>query len=67
MIRPEAENIVRTELVYRSGPLEEILLPYYLFYVRIPNVNEMSQALGLQEFGVYYVPAIEGKYIKYGD
>lgn len=35
-------------------------MPYYCFYVEIPNMEDDS---GLKTYGLYYVPAVEDKYI----
>ncbi|MGN1307933.1 MAG: hypothetical protein ACI4V3_09720 [Faecousia sp.] len=58
------EDIGKVELVYRTGRLEEVLLPYYRFYVLLPDtMNSSAAAQGLQTYGVYYVPAIAEEYI----
>jgi len=58
------EHIGKVELVYRAGRLEEALLPYYRFYVRLPDtLDSHDTANGLQEYGAYYVPAIKDEYI----
>lgn len=38
----------------------ELLIPYYRFYVLLPD---MKQDNGLQTYGAYYVPAITDEYI----
>ncbi len=62
---PVAERIARAELVYRSGPREETLLPYYRFYVELREVDgvQMTRENGLKTYGAYYVPAIQEEYI----
>ncbi len=50
--------IGKVELVYRSGPFEEMLLPYYRFYVQIPQDSDKAAKLGLKCYGAYYVSAI---------
>ena len=62
---PGEEYIARVELMYRSGPLEEILLPYYRFYVLLPDTDGwiMERENGLKTYGAYYVPAIADEYI----
>jgi len=58
------EQIGKIELVYRTGRLEEALLPYYRFYVRLPDTMGAPGAEnGMQLYGAYYVPAIEDNYI----
>lgn len=56
-----AEDIVKTELVYRSGNLSEVYQPYYCFYVRL--VGSHLKADGLQSVGYFYVPAVEAQYL----
>lgn len=62
---PGEEYIAKVELVYRSGPLEETLLPYYRFYVELQDADgwQMMQSNGLKTYGAYYVPAIQDDYI----
>lgn len=57
---PGKECIVKTELIYRTSPHDAIYLPYYRFYVEIPE----AERNGLKTYGAYYVPAVEGKYIE---
>ena len=59
---PGSEYIAKAELVYRSGPLEEMLIPYYRFYVLL--LEEELSGEGLKSYGAYYVPAIEDEYIE---
>ena len=62
---PGEEYITRVELMYRSGPLEELLIPYYRFFVLLPDADGwvMQKENGLQTYGAYYVPAITDEYI----
>ena len=60
---PGADSIVKTDLVYREGPLEEYLLPYYRFYVKLPVQDGWDFAEGLNMAGIYYVPAIQEQYL----
>ena len=57
---PGKKYIAKLELIYRSGISENIWMPYYRFLVELP---EMAQENGLKNFGAYYVPAVEAKYI----
>lgn len=58
------EYIGKIELVYRTGRLEEVLLPYYRFYVLLTDTMNMTATdNGLKTYGAYYVPAIADKYI----
>ena len=38
-------------------------MPYYKFYVELPE-DENRLGHGLKNYGIYYVPAVEGKYIE---
>lgn len=60
---PEDADIAGVELVYRTGSHEQLLLPYYRFYVRLPD-TDMEYADGLQLYGAYYVPAIADAYLE---
>lgn len=59
---PGVAQIVMVELIYRTGSLEEVLLPYYRFYVQLPDEVSGSEN-GLKTYGAYYVPAIAADYI----
>lgn len=60
---PTAETVEHVELIYRRGAMEEVLLPYYRFDVRLPDNPNCGAELGLKSYGVYYVPAIAAEYI----
>ncbi|MCR5754314.1 MAG: hypothetical protein K6G30_05845 [Acetatifactor sp.] len=60
---PGKDYIAKEELVYRMGPSEETMLPYYRFYVELPDTDEYQMENGLKIYGVYYVPAIRDEYI----
>lgn len=55
------EYVRKVELIYRTGTMEKLFMPYYRFYVELPN---MKRENGLNSYGAYYVPAVEGQYIK---
>lgn len=57
---PGREYIAKTELVYRTQIFEKYFMPYYRFYVELPE-DEMED--GMKTYGVYYVPAVRGEYI----
>ena len=57
------EYIKKTELIYRISYREKTYIPYYRFYVELPE-NEFATPQGLKHYGFYYVPAVEGKYIE---
>ncbi|MCD2491092.1 hypothetical protein LQE92_00445 [Lacrimispora sp. NSJ-141] len=50
----------KVELVYRRGTREQYYMPYYCFYVEIPELEEKN---GLKTYGAYYVPAVRSEYI----
>lgn len=55
------EYIMKRELVYRTDIMQSIYVPYYLFYVELPDEYDKN---GLNNYGLYYVPAVESKYIE---
>lgn len=55
-----AEFIKKVELIYRTGEHEQYYMPYYRFYVELPE-EELEN--GLKSYGAYYVPAVESSYI----
>ena len=57
---PGSEYVKNVELIYRTGELEKYYMPYYRFYVELP---EEEQENGLKTYGAYYVPAVESTYI----
>lgn len=57
---PGGEYIRRVDLVYRNGDYEEYYMPYYRFYIELPGEKREH---GLKSYGVYYVPAVEGRYL----
>lgn len=57
---PGMDYVRKVELVYRTGSLEEYFIPYYRFYVEVP---ELQAGKGLNTYGAYYVPAVAGEYI----
>lgn len=50
----------QAELVYRNSRTEMTFMPYYRFYVELP---EMERDDGLTDYGAYYVPAVQAEYI----
>lgn len=60
--------VVMTQLVYRDSRMEENYLPYYRFYVELPEDIFESEALanGLKQYGAYYVPAVSEDYLSKG-
>lgn len=57
---PGEEFIGKVELVYRAGEREKYYMPYYRFYVELP---EAAMDDGLKAYGAYYVPAVESAYL----
>ena len=56
---PGTEYVGRVELIYRVTDLEEYYIPYYRFYVEIPEGAKDGKKL----YGAYYVPAVRQEYI----
>lgn len=61
---PGRDCVKKVELVYRNTNRDNIFMPYYKFYVQVDITNASSSELGLVDFGIYYVPAVEGRYIE---
>lgn len=57
---PGEQYVRKCELIYRADSLDNILIPYYRFYVEDPS---WKTANGMNVYGAYYVPAVEQKYI----
>ena len=53
------EFVAKAELIYRTGNLEAYFMPYYRFYVEIPELEDD----GMKTYGAYYVPAVKEAYI----
>lgn len=56
---PGLEYAEKVELIYKNLSVEEYLMPYYRFYIELP---EEERENGMKCFGIYDVPAIENKY-----
>lgn len=56
---PGKSYIQKTELVYRAGEFAEYCMPYYLFYVELPQERHGE----LKTYGAYYVPAVDPTFI----
>ena len=57
---PGENYIAKTELVYRTGKYDQYYMPYYRFYVELPEAEREG---GLKTYGAYYVPAVLSSYI----
>ena len=57
---PGKKYIAKSELVYRTDNHEEYYMPYYCFYVELPDMEEDN---GMKHYGAYYVPAVNEAYI----
>ena len=57
---PGEDYVAGVELAYRNGKRDEYFLPYYRFFVELP---EEARDNGLKIYGVYYVPAVWEQYI----
>ena len=61
---PGVEYVKKVELVYRNAYwVDKIYMPYYKFYIELPE-RENWHGNGEKEYGAYYVPAVDGKYLK---
>ena len=61
---PGEEYIRKVELLYRTGSREKTYLPWYRFLVELPEDEGLiGEDKNLKNFGAYYVPAVESKYI----
>lgn len=58
---PGIAFVRKVELVYKTGRMTEIYMPYYKFYLELPTL-EMDN--GLKTYGAYYVPAVQSQYIE---
>ena len=62
---PGEKYIRKVELIYRCGIYDEYFMPYYRFYVELPE-DSLPAELQDGEFsnvGAYYVPAVEEEYL----
>lgn len=59
-VMPGKEYIKKAELIYRTAPYEEYYMPYYRFYVELPDEKRGD----MNTYGAYYVPAVKGEYIR---
>lgn len=57
---PGMEYVQRVELMYRGGNNEKTMIPYYRFYVELPDMAEGRRNL----YGGFYVPAVASQYIE---
>ena len=60
---PGAEYVKKVELIYRTGMYEQYYMPYYRFYVEVPE-GAPGGDTGLNDYGAYYVPAVDGAYLE---
>lgn len=58
---PGEEYIKKVEITYNSDMFNEVLMPFYRFYVEVPALQQEN---GLKTYGMYDVPAVEGSYLK---
>ena len=57
---PGSEYVKKAELIYLTREREEYYMPYYRFYVELP---EAKREYGLKDYGAYYVPAVKEEFI----
>ena len=58
---PGEDAIAKVELVYRNSVGEAYYMPYYRFYVALPQQDSVTT--NLQTYGAYYVPAVADEYL----
>ncbi|NLY54302.1 MAG: hypothetical protein GX060_06775 [Firmicutes bacterium] len=58
---PGEEYIAHVELIYRTGRLDTVFMPYYKFWIEMPTMELKN---GLKTFGVFYVPAVQSQYLE---
>lgn len=54
--RVQKEHIVKTDIIYYTGNLQQAFVPYYRFYVKLINPDESTD---IENYGLFYVPAVE--------
>ena len=57
----DMELVKKTELVYETSDYETYFLPCYQFYVELPEEEKEN---GMKTYGLYYVPAVNGRYLE---
>lgn len=57
---PGTDYVKKTELVYLTGERQKYYMPYYRFYVELP---EREGEDSMKTYGAYYVPAVEESYL----
>ncbi len=57
---PGKKYIAKSELIYRTSNYEEYYMPYYRFYIELPDMEKDN---GIKHYGAYYVPAVNESYI----
>lgn len=63
---PGKNYIAKVELVYLYENYNEYIMPYFKFYVELPEESkkcDVNVKNGMKCFGAYYVPAVDGRYI----
>ena len=63
---PGMKHVKKVELVYLTDVFESYFMPYYKFYVELPEEKGVTDSLrdtDMKTYGVYYVPAVESRYI----
>lgn len=62
---PGPDYIKKVELIYLTGELNQYFIPFYRFYVEVPDAGypkELENS-GVKTYGAYYVPAVESRYL----
>ncbi len=52
----QKEHIIKTDVIYYTGNLQQAFVPYYRFYVKLINPDKSSM---IDNYGLFYVPAVE--------
>ena len=62
---PGINYVKKVELIYRTSSWEQYFMPYYRFYVELPDADMPvgTSKNGIKTYGAYYVPAVEGRYL----
>lgn len=58
---PGGEYVKNVELLYRVDARYEYYIPYYRFYIELPEAERDG---GMKTYGAYYVPAVREEYIE---
>ena len=60
---PIEEAVAGVTLYYRAAPYYREIMPFYQFYVLLPEIYEGGKAEGLHTYGIFEVPALQAEYL----